>query len=317
MKASFIATIFNEETSIDSFLASIEKQAVSPEEIVLVDAGSKDRTVKKIKRWQKKLPIKVIIRPGANRSQGRNIALKRAKNKIVAISDAGCLLDPNWLKEITAPLKKKNIFVVAGNYQPVAETSFQKCLSLYTCADIYRKNKSQFLPSSRSLALKKVVWEKTGGYPEELDYCEDLVFDQKIKQSGFCFFFSPQAIVYWPQRKTAKEAFKQFYNYALGDGQVFFSPYQSHSVKISFIFLRYLISALVLFLVIKQPGLWLIPVFLLLTYLFFWPIIKFRKKLLFKKVLFFAPSIQILSDLAIMTGVLRGVFEKNKKRYNN
>ena len=313
MKISLIATILNEEKSIDSFLGSIEKQTVAPEEIILVDAGSQDKTVPKIKTWQKKLPIKLIIKPNTNRSQGRNIAIKKAKNQIIAISDAGCLLDHGWLKEITDPLKKRNIFVVAGNYQPVAKTLFQKCLALYTCADIYRKNKNQFLPSSRSLAIKKTVWERVGGYPEELNYCEDLVFDQKIKGAGFCFFFTPGAIVYWPQRNNLKEAFRQFYNYALGDGQVFFSPYQSHSVKISLIFFRYLIGLLVLILVIKKPSLWPIPVFLLLTYLVFWPIIKFGKRLSWQ-TLVFAPFIQLLSDLAVMAGTLGGVLEKIRKR---
>jgi len=313
MKISLVATVLNEEKSIDSFLESIEKQTLAPEEIILVDAGSQDKTVPKIKAWQKNLPIKLIIKPGANRSQGRNIAIKKAKNQIITISDAGCTLDHDWLKEITGPLKKKNTFVAAGNYQPVAKTPFQKCLALYTCADIYRKNKNQFLPSSRSLALKKIVWERVDGYPEELNYCEDLVFDQKIKGAGFCFFFSPGAIVYWPQRKNLKEAFRQFYNYAWGDGQVFFSQYQTHSAKISFIFLRYLVGLFTLFLVIKQPSLWPIPVFLLLTYLAFWPIIKFRKRLS-RQTLVFAPFIQLLSDLAVMAGTLRGILEKIRKK---
>ena len=313
MKISLVATVLNEEKSIDSFLESIEKQTLAPEEIILVDAGSQDKATPKIKTWQKRLPIKLIVRPGVNRSQGRNIAIQNTKNQIIAISDAGCTLGHGWLKEITSPLKKKNTFVVAGNYQPIAKTPFQKCLALYTCADIYRKNKNQFLPSSRSLALKKIVWERVSGYPEELNYCEDLVFDQKIKKAGFSFHFTPQAIVYWPQRNNLKEAFGQFYNYAWGDGQVFFSPYQSHSVKISFIFLRYLVGLFTLFLVIKQPSLWPIPVFLLLTYLAFWPIIKFRKRLS-RQTLVFAPFIQLLSDLTVMVGTLRGILEKIGKR---
>ena len=63
MKISLVATVLNEEKSIDSFLESIEKQTLAPEEIILVDAGSQDKATPKIKTWQKKLPIKLIIRP--------------------------------------------------------------------------------------------------------------------------------------------------------------------------------------------------------------------------------------------------------------
>ena len=36
---------------------------------------------------------------------------------------------------------------------------------------------ARFLPSSRSVAFRREVFDRTGGYPEWLDYCEDLLFD--------------------------------------------------------------------------------------------------------------------------------------------
>lgn len=314
MKISLISTVLNEEKTIDPFLESILGQTKKPDEIVIVDAGSADKTVPKIKKWQKRLPIKLIIKPGVNRSQGRNIAIQNTKYQIIAVSDAGCILASNWLEKIVNPFKNKKISAVAGNYQPLTQNPFQECLAAYTCADIYKKDKRQFLPSSRSIAFRKKVWEKVGGYPKELNYCEDLVFDQKIKSAGFSFHFSPQAIVYWPQRKTIKEAFRQFYHYAFGDGQVFFSPYQSHSLKIGLIFFRYLIGLLTLVLAVKHPNLWPIPLSLLITYLCFWPIIKFKKKSLPGGAWFLTPLLQLLSDLAVMAGTLRGILEKTKKR---
>ena len=315
MKTSFVVTIFNEEGSIRSFLKSIAEQTVAPDEIIIVDAGSTDKTISKIKKWQKQLPIRLIIEPGINRSQGRNLAIKTTKNKIIAVSDAGCILNPNWLKEITNPLKKKSVFVVAGNYQPIATTSFQKSLAAYTCADIYQKNKNHFLPSSRSIAFKKLVWQKVGGYPKELNYCEDLVFDQKIKKSGFSFLFSPKAIVYWPQRKTITGAFRQFHRYAFGDGQVFFSQYQTHSKKIALIFFRYLLGLILFFLAIKHWS-WQVVLFIVLLAYFAWPIIK-TKKMLSGQALFITPFIQILADVAVMTGTLRGILENLKRKGYN
>ncbi|MDD3679432.1 MAG: glycosyltransferase [Candidatus Shapirobacteria bacterium] len=311
MKSSLISTVLNEEKNIDSFLNSISRQTKKPNEIVVVDAGSIDKTITKIRKYQGILPIRLIIKKGVNRSRGRNLAIKNANNEIIVVSDVGCILDPSWLEKITKPLEEKHVSVVAGNYQPIANTAFQKCLAAYTCADIYKKG--QFLPSSRSIAFKKRVWKKVGGYPKELNYCEDLVFDQKIKKAGFSFYFS-EATVLWPQRDNVKQAFWQFHNYAFGDGQVFFSKYQTHSFKIALIFFRYLAALLILFLATRfsfwQPVFW----WLLLAY-FLWPIAK-TKKIFSGKALLISPFIQLLTDLAVMIGTTRGIFANFKKRYN-
>ena len=37
-----------------------------------------------------------------------------------------------------------------------------------------------FLPSSRSVAYTKTAWAAAGGYPEWIDYCEDLIFDLRL-----------------------------------------------------------------------------------------------------------------------------------------
>ena len=52
-------------------------------------------------------------------------------------------------------------------------------------------NPQTFLPSSRSVAFCKTAWEAVGGYPEWLDYSEDLVFDMALKEDVGNFAFAP------------------------------------------------------------------------------------------------------------------------------
>jgi glycosyltransferase involved in cell wall biosynthesis len=44
-KITFIATVFNEEASIVQLLESLKKQTKKADEIIIVDAGSRDGTV--------------------------------------------------------------------------------------------------------------------------------------------------------------------------------------------------------------------------------------------------------------------------------
>ena len=78
MKVSFITTILNEEKTIISLLTSLTKQTQKPNEVIIVDGGSKDKTIVKIKAFQKKHPqikIRLSFKKGTNRSQGRNLAI--------------------------------------------------------------------------------------------------------------------------------------------------------------------------------------------------------------------------------------------------
>jgi hypothetical protein len=77
----------------------------------------------------------------------------------------------------------------------------------------------RFLPSSRSVAFAKEAWQAVGGYPEWLDYCEDLVFDFALLEKYRPFAFAPAAIAYFKPRPSVRSFFKQYYLYARGDGK--------------------------------------------------------------------------------------------------
>jgi len=310
MKVTLIVTVLNEEKSIDAFLESVANQTRKPDEFIVVDGGSVDWTVDKL--YKSKVEAIVIIQKDASRSEGRNFGIERAKNEIIAVTDAGCILDKNWLLEITKPFEDENVNAVSGYFLPKTENVFQKCIAPFFCLmpekleKELKKKDFEFLPSSRSVAFKKSVWRKSGGYPENLNYCEDLAFDQKIKKEGYKFYFVKSAVVYWPQRKNLKAVFMQFYNYAVGDGQVFFSSLQTHSFKILTIFLRYFYFFAVLILSFKYKStiVWL-PVLIVLYLL--WAILKRYRFVKDLKAVFWLPVLQITSDLAVMGGTIKGI----------
>lgn len=321
MKASLVLTVLNEEKSIDGFLDSLTGQTKKPDEVIIVDGGSCDKTINRIKNYVTAaggIPpdggilrikgLRIVVKSGANRSEGRNIGIAKAENEIIAVTDGGCMLDKEWLEEISKPFEDLKVTAVAGFYKPVAKTVFQKCLAPYVCV---MKEVAGFLPSSRSVAFRKNVWEKVGGYPENLNYCEDLVFDQKVVKAGYCFFFAPKAIVHWPMKNNLLKAFKQFFNYAVGDGQVFFSVYQTHSLKISLVFLRYL-----LFTVLVVGGDWrAVSLSAILLYLF-WSVGKNYRHVKKLPAVFILPALQIISDLAVMLGTVRGLLSYAKIKRN-
>ena len=312
LKISFITTILNEENTIEALLASLAKQTKKPEEIIIVDGGSTDQTIKKIKHFQKlnpSLKIALFIKKGANRSQGRNLAIKKAKNKIIAISDAGCELDKNWLKNITLPFKNSSIEVVAGYYKPKARSIFQKCVATYALIVPHRVKPKKFLPASRSMAILKKTWKKFAGFPEEFPDNEDFVFANTLKKGKAKIAFAKNALVYWYPRSNLKSFWVMIYRFAKGDA---FAGLRY--VKTATVLGRYLIGALLLIVSFNHDCLlisWLLCASAYLT----WPIFKNYRYVKKWPALFFLPLLQITTDTAIILGTTKGIAKRVSKLF--
>lgn len=90
---------------------------------------------------------------------------------------------------------------------------------LPTLADI---DPATFLPSSRSIAFTRTAWQRAGGYPEWLDYCEDLILDFRLPTPWLALLPGRRR----PWRVSTARApwtafYKQYYRYARGDGEAY------------------------------------------------------------------------------------------------
>jgi len=220
MRISVIVTVKNEAASLHRLLASLAAQTRAPDEVVICDGGSTDGTLDAL-RAETRLPLKVIVRPGANISQGRNAAIAEATGEVIASTDAGVVLAPEWLQELVAPFENQTsqVSVVAGFFLPDARTAFEVAMGATVLPQLSEIRPETFSPSSRSVAFRKEAWQAVGGYPEWLDYCEDLIFDFALRRRFGPFAFAPQAIAHFRPRGSLRAFFRQYYQYARGDGK--------------------------------------------------------------------------------------------------
>jgi glycosyltransferase involved in cell wall biosynthesis len=321
LKVSVIATVKNEAQTVHRLLDSLAAQTRPPDEVIIVDGGSTDGTVEVLGEYAAggSLPLKVLVRPGANISQGRNAAIAQATGEIIASTDAGVRLSPNWLEELIKPFKQeRELYVVSGFFLPDPQTVFETAMGATVLPVLADINPEKFLPSSRSVAFRKAAWERVGGYPEWLDYCEDLVFDFKLRELG-PFAFAPRAIAHFRPRTSLDAFFKQYYRYARGDGKADLWRMR-HAIRYS----TYLIAVPVILLL----GFWRTPLWWLLflaggaimfwtPYKRLWPMIQgysFADKV---KAILWVPIIRVTGDIAKMIGYPVGVLWRLRRRYES
>lgn len=241
-RVSVICTVLNEGESIRRLLDSLAAQTRQPDEVVIVDGGSRDTTVAVINEYADRLPLRALVEPGANISRGRNVAIAAATGDMIASVDAGVWLEPQWLEALVAPLIADNRWqmangearehqnqqrsasgdqpaTVAGFFVPDVRTTFEVAMGATVLPTVDEIKPESFLPSSRSVAFTKAAWKAAGGYPEWIDYCEDLIFDFRLREVAGPFAWAPRAVAHFQPRGTLKSFFKQYYRYARGDGK--------------------------------------------------------------------------------------------------
>ncbi|MBC7232609.1 MAG: glycosyltransferase [Chloroflexi bacterium] len=321
---SVIATVKNESGSIARLLESLSTQTRLPDEVVIVDGGSADDTLSQLQAWKNsgRLPLRVLVEPGCNISRGRNLAIAAAQGPIIASTDAGVRLDPSWLANLVQPFLSKGLsnpapIVACGFFAPEATTVFEIAMAATVLPDLADVNPAKFLPSSRSVAFLKSAWEAVGGYPEWLDYCEDLIFDFRLRARGYPFIFVPHAVAYFRPRSNLRAFFTQYYRYARGDGKADLWR-KRHAVR----YATYLIALpLLLWLAIRQNPLWAIPLALGAAIMFWtpykrlWRMVRSLPILDKCKAICLVPIIRVTGDIAKMLGYPVGIYWRWQHRH--
>ncbi len=314
-KVSVVVTFLNEEKHLPELIRSLLCQTQKPDELILIDGGSSDASVLLIQKYltNKKFPIILKTHPG-NIGQCRNYGVKLTHNELIAFTDAGCVPDKHWLKELTQFYLQNATAVVAGYYFGLPQSSFQAAVVPYVLVMPDRVNAEELLPASRSMLIEKKLFEKMGGFDEKLVVSEDFALSQKIRAYGKkinknLISFTSKAQVGWYPKPNLYTFIKMIYmhtKYDLKAGIV--------RTKIVFILLRYIYalqSILMVWLITDIKGL-LIYTWTLFFIYCFWSIAKNVKYA--PTGWFYLPMLQITSDVAILTAMLRSLINPQRTR---
>lgn len=212
LQISLVIPVRNEAATIPRLLESIAAQTRTPNEVLFVDGGSSDNTIMLLRHAaERDASLRLIEAGEASPGRGRNLGIAAANHEWIALTDAGIVLEPEWLERLaTVAESDPALGIVYGNYEPVTDTFFERCGALlYTEPKTRRGDGWMRGPFIASSLLRRSVWEAAGGFPD-LRASEDKIFMDRVSELGSQTGWAPQATVWWQPQSTLGGTWRRF-----------------------------------------------------------------------------------------------------------
>ncbi len=200
---------------IQQCIASLEKQTIQPNEILLV-LDPKDEL---IEFYRQKVPkfVKIVVSNGIGLSHARNTGIKQASGCIVAFIDDDALADPRWLENSLADYENDNVLGVGGLISAYWEN--KRSLWLPEELDWVIGCSYKGLPTKRTeirnpigcnMSFRKSVFDKVGYFRTDIGRYGNMLLCNEETEFGIrvlrCIpdskiIYEPSAIVYHRVRR--------------------------------------------------------------------------------------------------------------------
>lgn len=207
---SVVIPLYNEALSVGPLLNSLERQSQQPAEVVCVDAGSRDDTVKRIRGFRGSLRVRLLCRGRLNPGEARNEGVRHAGEDWIAFVDGGTVAEDSWLEALMSRATQ-GADVVFGSYEPVCDTFFRRCAAV---AYVPGRSPTGIRgPFVASMVVRRDTFYAVGGFPP-YRASEDLIFMERLRNGAFRLAYAPDAVVHFETAPDLPLTFRRFALYS-------------------------------------------------------------------------------------------------------
>lgn len=208
MKVSVIIPTYNEEDVIDGCLKSLSKQSLEDFEIIMVDDGSTDSTVKKIRDLNLR-NLTLLTQEHKGAGAARNLGALKAKGEIIVFVDADMTFDEDFLLNLIKPIEEGSAKGTFSKEEYVSnwENVWARCWNINQGWEEKRRHPKNYPDKQKVFrAILKSEFERVGGFDEKRGYDDDWSLGEKL---GYESVSAPGAIFYHKNPDNLVDVFKQ------------------------------------------------------------------------------------------------------------
>lgn len=197
MKITILVPAHNEERSIKATIESCINQTRKPDQILVINDGSTDRTGEILATFGKKVQVVTIPIATGNKSYAQEHGLKFVTGDVFIATDGDTQLDPDFVKNIEPHFEDPNVGAVAGYVKSLKRNWLTACREIdYVIGqDLHKVAQSNIkflfvIPGCagafRTKMFKELIKFEHDTLTEDLDFTykmhtayKDIVFENK------------------------------------------------------------------------------------------------------------------------------------------
>lgn len=187
MTITLIIPALNEEKYLPETFASVKKMDRQPDEVIVVNAQSEDKTAEIAKSFGAKIVMVDRRSIGYSRQKG----LEAASGDIVAYTDADTILPTNWLSTIINHIENDHVVGVFGGFRvpdgPWWYRLYINVIQPFTNTLTYAIFKIPFATGQNMAFIRKNALS-AGGFPVDFKIAEDIEIARRVMSTGSIIF---------------------------------------------------------------------------------------------------------------------------------
>lgn len=249
-KVSVIVPVYNVEKYIDKCLESLVNQTLKDIEIIIVNDGSTDNSIKIIEEYKEKYKNKIIYleKENGGLSDARNYGIPYAKGEYIAFLDSDDYVDKKMYEKLYNKAIENNSDIVECDFY----WKYPNKLILDTRSEY--KNINDMITNGRV-----VVWNKI--YKRNLIMDKNIMFTKGVRYEDIEFFYKiipeinrldyiKETLVYYVQRESSiskKQSEKNEDIFIVLDNVINYYKenkiYDNYKDEIEYMYVRYLLAS--------------------------------------------------------------------------
>ena len=205
---SVIIPLYNKECEIEGTIRSVLSQTRLPDEIVVVDDGSTDRSAEIVQRIDSPL-IRLVAQPNAGECAARNRAIAEARGEYLALIDADDEWEPGFLAEIEAMIGEfPGCGLYCTGFSVVSHDGLFPARGLDrrgVVGNFFRDSAHRYIAIPSASCIPREVIDTVGGFPEGMKMAGDLYMWIKIARR-YRVCYSPERLARYSKVASNRSA---------------------------------------------------------------------------------------------------------------
>ena len=240
-KYSLIIPVYNRPQEVDELLESLKSQSIEDFEVVVVEDGSKDDCKSIVEGYKDDFNLLYYKIANSGPGTARNFGAGKASGEWFIFLDSDTLIPEGYLESINDFIQSDSVDAFGGadrdrdDFLPIQKAISYSMTSFLTTGGIRGSKKSleKFKPRSFNMGIKKLVFEKLGGFGK-MRYGEDIDFSLRIEKANFKTAYIAGAFVYHKRRTSFGAFFRQIKH--SGEARILLSKLHKGSFKLVHLF---------------------------------------------------------------------------------